>query len=126
MYAADTATASWLEFELAVLQNEHRGARASSTRKRIPLDSIYRDPVYGAVKRAQDRQARADDALAEALYEAHAVHGQSIRKVALNAGMKKSQVHEIIKRERERREHITTRPATVATPTASDWDDIPF
>lgn len=128
VYAAMSASASELVFEVAVAQTEYDRSGRGMARRKEPRDSIYRDPIYGPIKRAQDRLQAAERDLAAAMYAAQAEHAQSVRLIARNTGEKKSTVHDLVTRERarvgNRKTRRTDHVTDVFTPTTDD--DIPF
>jgi DNA-directed RNA polymerase subunit M/transcription elongation factor TFIIS len=125
VYGLDSANPEITRWEIAVVQNEHRGKRAR--RENVARDSIYHDPIYGPIKRAQDRLQAAERDLAAAMYAAQAEHAQSVRLIARNTGESKSTVHDLVTRERARVGNRKTRRTDHVSEVAAPLtDDIPF
>ncbi len=96
VYAVASAGHDELLIELAVRQNEYTPSRPGVKRVKPQRDAIYACPVFGPIRRAQDRIRAAERDLALAMASAHRDAGKSIREVAQVSGFKKSRTHELI------------------------------
>lgn len=121
LYSLDSADHHSVSYELAVVQNEHRGKRVAPSKPKA-----VKDPVYDPIRRAQERLAAAQRDIERLMYAAHTEHKDSIRKVATNTGESKSRVHELIRRERERVGNRKPRRTDHAPALAVVENDLPF
>lgn len=129
MHGITSSSGEVIYFELTAIQNEYQRTAPGVKRTKPKRDAIYADPIYGPIRRAQDRLRRAEIDLAQAMASAHLDAGESIRAIALNAGISKSSAHALIKqtaadyalkRKPQNREVVAAAPAV-------EWsDDIPF
>ena len=129
-YSVVFADAATVTIEVSAVQREYSRSAPGSRPKRPKRDAIYADPVYGPIRRAQDRLKRAEIDLAQAMASAHLEAGESIRAIALSAGVSKSSAHALIKqtaadyalkRKPQNREVVASLPAIPLAET-----DIPF
>lgn len=97
-YSVASASVESVAIEVSAVQREFSRSAPGSAPKRPKRDAIYADPVYGPIRRAQDRLRRAEIDLAQAMASAHLDAGESIRAIALSAGISKSSAHALIKR----------------------------
>lgn len=121
VYGLDSADHFAVSYEIAVVQNEHRGARV---RRSKPPKA---DPVYGPIHKAQSRLVDAQRAIDRYMYLAHTEHKQSYRMIAASCGESKTTVERRIQRERERVGNGAPRRSDHAPAfSVVENDDIPF
>lgn len=97
-YSVVWADAATVTIEVSAVQREYSRSAPGSRPKRPKRDAIYADPVYGPIRRAQDKLRRAEVELTQAMAAAHLDAGKSVRQIATIAGVSKSSAHATIKR----------------------------
>lgn len=98
VYGVVAATGRGVDLELAVEQTEYERSRRGQARSKPRREAIYADPVFGPIRRAEDRLHAAERDLAQAMAEAHVLANRSIREIAdATRTYRKSRVHELVK-----------------------------